>query len=306
VRNLSSGKVYWHLDSLDARQNITQYTLGNGVVTRRNYDPSFDFLTQIRSRNPKGVDVQNQSYTYNWVGNLTQRQDHVAGYTENFSYDALNRLVQAEIPGQTPLAMTYDVLGNITSKSDVGQYYYGENGAGPHVLTRLEFNNNEAGCLPSVLASYQYTSFDKLRSVAYGSDSLVLDYTMDHQRFQQRLYKNQTLARSKYYILGVLEREITASATRDRYFVKTPVGTVATLEYPDNGPAEVRYLMQDHLGSICALTNASGDLLQTLGIRRLGSPAPAQRHATRQPSMPPTTCMIAVLPATNTWTGLNL
>lgn len=270
VRSLAGNMLYWRLDSVDAHENITQYTLGNGIVTRRGYDPAFDFLTSIHSRNAQNVVVQDQSYAYNWIGNLTLRQDAVANYTENFTYDNLNRLLRAEISGQTPLDMEYDVLGNITYKSDLGHYYYGENGAGPHVLTRLEYNNGAATCLPSILATYTYNSYDKLSSAVYDADSLVLDYTMDRQRYRQRLFQGQTLTRTKYYILGVLEREVAASTTRDRYFVSTPAGVVATLEYPDNGPSSVRYLLQDHLGSVCGITDAGGQLLQLLGYDAWG------------------------------------
>ncbi len=49
--------------------------------------------------------------------------------SEEFEYDALNRLTSAAIPGSSPgtsgpaaKTFTYDSIGNLTSKSDVGSY----------------------------------------------------------------------------------------------------------------------------------------------------------------------------------------
>jgi hypothetical protein len=55
---------------------------------------------------------------------------------ENFLYDELDRMTQAQVVGQPAVAVSYDSRGNILSKSDVGAFSYGVN-AGPHAVTAV-------------------------------------------------------------------------------------------------------------------------------------------------------------------------
>ncbi len=70
---------------------------------------------------------------------MTQRTDALAvggATTENFAYDTLNRLLARSGAGPgiptagAPETVSYDVRGNISTKSGVGTYGYGV-GAGP-------------------------------------------------------------------------------------------------------------------------------------------------------------------------------
>ena len=44
--------------------------------------------------------------------------------TENYTYDSLNRLTQSAIVSGATKTVTYDAIGNILTKSDVGTYTY--------------------------------------------------------------------------------------------------------------------------------------------------------------------------------------
>ena len=72
--------------------------------------------------------LQDLDYTFDVLGNLTQREDKFQDLVEDFQYDNLNRVVDVDtkLSGTTfsNVTMTYDVLGNITNKSDVGTYTY--------------------------------------------------------------------------------------------------------------------------------------------------------------------------------------
>ena len=86
-------------------------------------------LERISSRQTIGAQhlIQNLEYQYDGVNNLTDRTDHILGSTETFNYDDLHRLTHynRSAAGETKtVAVTYDALGNITSKSDVGTYNY--------------------------------------------------------------------------------------------------------------------------------------------------------------------------------------
>jgi YD repeat-containing protein len=66
-----------------------------------------------------GTGVQNQSFLYDFVGDVTQRQDNNLGLTENIYYDNDYRFSYSKLNGTQNLAITYDVTGNITSRTDV-------------------------------------------------------------------------------------------------------------------------------------------------------------------------------------------
>jgi YD repeat-containing protein len=56
--------------------------------------------------------------------NLTRRKDVRQNLTEIFTYDSLDRLTGSTLNSSPNLTITYDAVGNITNKSDVGSYTY--------------------------------------------------------------------------------------------------------------------------------------------------------------------------------------
>ena len=117
--------VFWLANGNDFRNEVTQETLNNGLVTNRSFDPGTGWLKTIKTGVGGGTGVQDLAYTWDAVGNLKTRQDvNQASLTEQFYYDNLHRLDYSQLNGVTNLDMGYDALGNITSKSDVGSYSY--------------------------------------------------------------------------------------------------------------------------------------------------------------------------------------
>ena len=107
----------------------------------------------------KGSDplLQNLTYTFNQIGNLTKRGDGELGanpLTETILYDGLNRLTQSLTsqaganPWSSTVNVAYDILGNILSKSDIGAYAYGGGacGGGTHAVTSVTGAKNATYC----------------------------------------------------------------------------------------------------------------------------------------------------------------
>ncbi|VVH51228.1 hypothetical protein BPUTSESOX_166, partial [uncultured Gammaproteobacteria bacterium] len=76
-------------------------------------------------------EIRNLEYEYDLMDNVTQRQNHLSGLSERFTYDALDRLTQSSTTGKIDnvdysykVDYEYDINGNITNKSDVGDYSY--------------------------------------------------------------------------------------------------------------------------------------------------------------------------------------
>jgi hypothetical protein len=182
---------YWTALADDARGNITQYRLGNGVTTTKAYDEKRGWLTSIASETASGTVIQNLTYSFNKLGNLTRRADGEFGarpLIELIFYDNLNRLTRSVIQQTTPGmwrswadTVSYDVLGNITSKSDTGTYRYGEAHSacasgtipGRHAVTTVSGRKNTSYCYD---ANGNMTSGDG-RTIAYGASDMVTRIT---------------------------------------------------------------------------------------------------------------------------------
>jgi len=117
--------VFWTSNAINARDQLTQETLGNGLVANRAFDSVSGTLKSIQTGLGGGTSVQNLTYEWGSVGNLRKRKDlNQSNLTEEFFYDNLYRLDYSQLNGITNLDLSYDGLGNIVSKSDVGSYTY--------------------------------------------------------------------------------------------------------------------------------------------------------------------------------------
>ena len=130
----------------------------------KSYDPQTTWLQSIHAGtggNPAFGNVQYAGYKHDSVGNLTERTDRfqLPNLVEKSQHDALGRLTSvtrattraaaSEIAGSR-VSLTYDAVGNIKTKSDVGTYYYnapGGSSARPHAVAEIR---------GAVNASYQY------------------------------------------------------------------------------------------------------------------------------------------------------
>jgi RHS repeat-associated protein len=128
-----SGKTAtYSVRGTNAHGQTTHYAAGNGLVTTKGYDPVSGRLMSTGSYMPYNGNRFSQSYTYDGLSNLTSRADQMTGVSESFSYDNLNRLTDyitvggGVTPGSanSSVQVMYDARGNITYKSDVGQYWY--------------------------------------------------------------------------------------------------------------------------------------------------------------------------------------
>jgi YD repeat-containing protein len=137
----ASNALIWRLN--DDTLDLTDITLGNGIHATRSYRRETGEVSRIRAASPTSpsgtFDVEDLYYEFDTLGNLTLRQDvnrnveeRSGSYVENGvtkdSYDELNRLTRVErvlgAVSQQVKTYTYDPLGNLTSKSDLGALTY--------------------------------------------------------------------------------------------------------------------------------------------------------------------------------------
>ncbi|MDB4265405.1 FG-GAP-like repeat-containing protein [bacterium] len=278
---------YWQANTVNARGQVENELLGNGLVTQRAFDADRGLIKGIKTGKFGGTGIQDLDFTFDDIGNLVQRRDlrESTPFVEDFRYDPLNRLERVDTSGSLPVSISYNALGNITARSDVGVYNYGQNGAGPHAVTgitsspfgknnsyRYDLNGNRTSSKDGTVA---YTSFNKPSSIQKGDHSVAFKYAPNRSRYQQISEDgaNQTV---KDYVGGFFERDASADGVRRNiHYIRGGGGVVAIYTSQQNfgitpENEKVRYLHRDHLGSITAITNESGGLVERLSFDAWG------------------------------------
>ena len=62
--------------------------------------------------------LQDETYTYDANGNVTQVTNRLTSAAQTFGYDSQNQLIEETTPSGVTLSYTYDAMGNRTSMAD--------------------------------------------------------------------------------------------------------------------------------------------------------------------------------------------
>ena len=116
--------TYWQLNAVNVLGQVADETLGNGVRVASAYDSVTGRLVARTAGIGGGTSHQNLAFAWDAVGNLLQREERNRGVYEQFVYDNRDRLDYVQRAGSVTLDLSYDETGNITYKSDVGNYRY--------------------------------------------------------------------------------------------------------------------------------------------------------------------------------------
>ncbi|MFT3870773.1 MAG: RHS repeat-associated core domain-containing protein [Nibricoccus sp.] len=285
----SLGRSWWDQPAYDYLDRIISVRKGASHVTTRTYRAEDGLLTAIATPS-----VQNMSFGYDGLGNLTSRSD--TGVGENYGYDNLNRLEKRN--GSTIAA--YQPNGNITSKTEVGGQNVTINAydsTHPHAVSSYTFNSQTTaitydanGNLLTRIGggttwSMKWAGFDKPRWMAKTTATTTagseFHYNANRSRVIQCEFDSMTGAapnqtplhynRKRLYALGSTLELNYANQNTDtnssaqnwlldtvRIYVPGPDGIIGAREFnPGAGTGQQEKAVvyhYDHLGSITATT----------------------------------------------------
>ncbi len=228
---------------------------------------------------------------YDAAGNVLQRQDAVAGLTENMAYDNLNRLTNSYGASVADNGVSYDAFGNILNKADVGNYIYGQtcNGVkpGPHAVTQTtggaysaSYCYDKNGNLTSKTQTNGfnqqviYTAFNKPYQILQSDSSgTQLEYGPSRELIRQTDSKSGSITTTIY--LPGYERSQKGSAITEKFYI----GDYA-LFAKSGTSSSIRYLLQDNQGSVTTVLDQDGAPTENLafdvwGKRRNSNWSPA-------------------------------
>ncbi|HEX2886788.1 RHS repeat-associated core domain-containing protein, partial [Vineibacter terrae] len=251
-------------------------THGNAVATTQTFNANTGRLMSIQA----GASAAVASFTYSWdtIGNLRWRKDAGNGLEEVFQYDVLNRLTQAAVTGGPTKTYQYDSIGNITYKSDTGNYTYPAPGqARPGAVTSIAGTLNttftydaNGNMLTGSGRTLTWTSFNMPATIQRGANTLSFTYSPEHDRIKQ-VGPSETTFYINDPASGVrVEKQVGAGVTRWKNYIFAAGGAVAVFYENSSGPSQTRYFHKDHLGSITAITNEAGAVVERLSYDAWG------------------------------------
>jgi RHS repeat-associated protein len=334
VDGSNPNNVYWKADAMDAEGHLTKQTTGNLISTVYSYYPESGRLKAIQagSNGSTTYHVQNASYSYDTIGNLSSASDSAVGATQTYGYDALNRLTSetrlgTSVTTATVITWDYNEIGNIRSRSDVGTYKYPLSGASavrPHAVTGITNENGLPGVVNGLSSpTYAYdangnltsatgrtvtwTSFNKVDTITQSAVGNVLNYLYDAdgERVKETYSKNGTLQRTTIYLnpgagAGLYyEEETTPSGgIKQKHYLSAAGGTFALLIYNKaTSTWTTQYWHKDNLGSTVAVSDTVGGVKES--DRMAYEPFGKRRNVNQ------TTDFLAILAPTTTRRGFT-
>ena len=256
----------WKLNSLNAKQQPLSFEFGNGINGTNGYDV-FGFPSHISHGSALHLVYEFNSSR----GTLTKRRNFHLNYWENFAYDNLDRLTN--ISGNASHAQTYFPDGRIKVNSSIGEYFYsptkkyqitslglnnqGENYYNSHSSQEITYNVfkgpvsiNEEG---QGKVDFEYNILQSRSHAYYGGQN--------PQKQHRYFYKHYSAISPVEIILDQKERTTKIITYVGGSAYSAPL--VYVKQYSSlSSINSYFYLHRDYLGSILAITDESGNIVE--------------------------------------------
>ncbi len=285
VASLSS--TYLTQADYDAQGRLTEQVFsGEQLIKQYQYYPwaggsagSGGKLAQVLAGARSSLTLQNLGYTYDQNGNILTITDNMQ--TSTFTYDELDRLTSAQAVGgglgEYPLeTYQYDSLGRLWHKAGLEMQY--EDPAHIHAVTSTSTGSNfvydPAGNMTTRDGqTLTYTPEGKVASVTIGTRTTGYGFDGDGNRVRKSepaeprypfydLVWKRTITIGNYYEFSVVEGLDTYDEiTGINYYYAASQRIAMKSNILGIEPAEVTFLLGDHLGSTSLVVDANGTLM---------------------------------------------
>lgn len=252
-RIMAGGQKIWELTAENAMGQSTAVTTGP-LSRSYNYDLyGLPLGRQVRSNSGQTILSHYHIFDRN-KGNLSYRTDLKRNKTENFEYDNLNRLTRIQQSGQT---IGYNTIGNITGMTGVGLYTY-RSSVQPYMISYLSPDTDSDLAQHGMDVYAAYTSFNRPDSIWSNTHSTSFVYNPEGKRIKSVETDLATGAqKTKYYFGDRYEMDDTSSQL---FLGGDAYSAPAAFTDLDDGWF-IDYICRDYLGSVCAITQADGNLI---------------------------------------------
>ncbi len=266
----------WRLNTRDALGNPLDETLGAGIRVITGFNP-LSSVIEYRQASAGANQIQNHAYAWDAGDNLLRRHDALRNLTEEFRYDALDRLDDSRRNGVINLDLNYDVTGNIRWKSDVcpsSAPCYVYDAARRHAVTATagqsyayDANGNMTSRAGRAIA---WTSDNLPSSISHANgNSSQFWYGAAGNRWKQVASQSGSIETTIY--AGELAEKVTrGGVTTWRQYISSPNGVVAIRVQAGTAAPQFRYITKEHLGSTDRIVDAGGATLVSESFTAFG------------------------------------
>jgi RHS repeat-associated protein len=275
------GTVFWQLNAHDERGQPIDEALGNGARIVSGFDP-LTGLMEYRQTGTVAPWTNRQDLAFEWDlnGNLKKRIDlNQSNLTEEFFYDALNRLDYSQRNGVTNLDLTLDAIGNITAKTsatdpaeNVGSYTYHATKKHAVVSTSngWSFGYDANGNMNAYKGNaISWTSYNLPNTINAAGESSQFFYGPNRNRWKQvATYASGN--ETTIYVGGILEKLIVPTGTAYRHFIGAGSAKVIYTRWA-SGSITTKYVTSDHLNSSTVVMDHTGAALVNLSFASFGA-----------------------------------
>ncbi|MEN9907305.1 MAG: hypothetical protein RLZZ540_446 [Bacteroidota bacterium] len=276
IIDATNSQVLWQTNTVNARGQLTGATMANDNISVSNaYDP-YGFITQTKQ--DRLIVSPDNIITFNTLfdsqrGNLTSRTNSLFNWSEDFSnsYDSLDRLTSFKNTAGVTETQSYDDRGRITQNA-VGTYNYND------LDSQKAYRNTSVTLTSDALTYYlgnqtqniTYNAFKSPYQIEEaGKDKISFTYNDSNGRSTMFYGSTDTdkLLRPlrKYYSAdGSMEikHNITTGAIEFVTYIGGDGYTAPIVLKSDGTTQNYLYLQRDYQGSIVAISDASGIVLE--------------------------------------------
>ena len=265
----STHLTYWRALDADASGRISAEMYGNGIVNHFYYDQATGQLNSLHSSLLSTSPIKHLEYEYDSFNNVTTRHDRVSDIYETFNYDALDRLQTATVASSiyntsafnNSQTVSYNKLGNITYKSDIGNYAY--NNSRPHAVSSAGGNaysyDHNGNMLSGPNRSITWYSFNKPKTLTHSQKATSATFSYGPNR--NRYKKVNHLGHTTLYIDGIYEKTTRNRQVEQKHYIYAAGKLVAEHIVSSRDGTQSRYLHTDALGSVDTVTDAYAEVV---------------------------------------------
>lgn len=257
---LQNGEEVVTMDYNAAGQKTTQ-GYANGITTTYGYNEN-GWLSSIVADH----DIMNLQMTYDPIGNMTERKDMLDNArTESYGYDVISQLTSFKRGTTVDKSYQFDLLGNRVKvlENGIATNYTSNNvNAYTSITGGLSFTpqyDDNGNMLNDDKHTYAYDYNNKLVSV----DQTVGTYKYD--ALGRRIAKNNTLF---YYVTDQMIEEVTNGVITSYLNGNTLDDALQIIK----GESKY-YYHTNNLGSVIALSDEEGQLLESVDYDVYGMPS---------------------------------
>ncbi len=294
----NNNKAHWQALTRHNDGQLHQMQYGGGIFTSTRTFDNQGRIATIFTNGTGGTGnsgtIQNASFGFDAIGNLTSRADSATGTNltqETFTYDGLNRLIAQN--GATSRVYSYDSFGNLKTRTDTGTLTYYPN---THRLqsvsgaTTVGYSYNLAGDVTQITGgtvnggqtrTITPNAFSLPSQITQGSTTIQYGYDGNRSRTWERRPNVPAGSSSAnhinlttYLLAGssaLFEEDRLGAGTvaepyryRYKHTIVSPEGAIGqiVIDAPGGGnPNQTRSdksFHRDHLGSTVAVSDEAG------------------------------------------------